>query len=102
MGVELFFNVPQHPEPTVYAYHAVTVHANYSIMPDTTQTIQQVTCDADFMGQLTAFLSKGWRLVNICIDITAIAEGGYDVIMIPLREIVFPRSVQDEGFQQES
>ncbi|ELT97862.1 hypothetical protein CAPTEDRAFT_224889 [Capitella teleta] len=74
MGVELFFNLPKHPTPVIYAYHTVTVHANYHIMPDTTQTIQQVTCDADFMGQLTVFLSKGWKLVNICIDITAIAD----------------------------
>ena len=75
VGVELFFNVPKHTFPTRYAYHATTIPATYHIVPDATQTIQQIRCDADFLGQLRAFLNRGWKLVDICIDATAIADG---------------------------
>ena len=76
MGVELFFNVPMHKNPTLYTYYTVQVPANYYIIPDATQTIKQISCDADFMGQMKVFLARGWKLVDICIDTTAIAEGG--------------------------
>ena len=75
MGVELFFNMPKHKNPTKHVYHAVTVHAKYYMVPDATQTIQQILCNTDFNEQMRLFLSKGWKLVDICMDVTAIAEG---------------------------
>ena len=75
IGVELFFNVPRHRHPTLYTYHTMKVAANYHIVADATQTIQQILCDADFMGQMMLFLNKGWKLIDICMDTTALAEG---------------------------
>ena len=75
LGVELFFNIPIHRFQTKYSYHTVTLPAQYHIVSDATQTVQQVQCDADFLGQLRLFLNRGWRLVDICMDTTAIADG---------------------------
>ncbi len=79
LGAELFFNMPRqdrdHPSSR-YVYHTISLPAKYKIVPDATQTIQQITCDADFLGQLTLFLNSGWKLVDICLDFTVIAEGG--------------------------
>lgn len=72
--MELFFNIPVHRLPTVFTYHVITVSAHYHIVPDATQTVQQVECSADFLGQLRLFLNRGWNLVDICIDYTAIAD----------------------------
>jgi len=75
-GVELFFNLPVHVrQPTIFTYHVVTVSAHYHIVADATQTLQQVECSADFLGQLRLFLNQGWKLVDVCIDSTAIADG---------------------------
>jgi len=74
-GVELFFNIPVHRLPTVFTYHVITVSAHYHIVADATQTVQQVECSTDFRGQLRLFLNQGWKLVDICIDSAAIADG---------------------------
>jgi len=74
-GVELFFNIPVHRLPTVFTYHVITVSAHYHIVADATQTVQQVECSTDFLGQLRLFLNQGWKLVDICIDSAAIADG---------------------------
>ena len=84
MGVELFFNVPLHRFQSRFTYHTVTVPAQYHIVTDATQTVQQVQCDADFLGQLRVFLNQGWKLVDICIDNTAIADG------MPCELCIFP------------
>jgi len=76
-GVELFFNIPVHRLPTVFTYHVITVSAHYHIVADATQTVQQVECSTDFRGQLRLFLNQGWKLVDICIDSAAIADGMY-------------------------
>jgi len=75
MGVELFFNVPLQLSQIRFTYHTVTVTAQYRIVSDATQAVQQVECNADFLGQLKLFLNTGWKLVDICIDTAAIAEG---------------------------
>jgi len=80
-GVELFFNIPVHRLPTVFTYHVITVSAHYHIVPDATQTVQQVECSADFLSQLRLFLNRGWNLVDICIDYTAIADGTWPIIV---------------------
>lgn len=77
MGVELFFNVPRHTFATKYTYHTVTVPATYHIVHDITQLSQKVVCDADFLGQLKLFLDAGWKLIDICLDSTAIAESKF-------------------------
>lgn len=73
-GVELFFEIPQHPQPTIYTYHTVCVQAQYRTTYDVTG-VQRVLCDVDFLEQTQSFLSNGWRLVDICVDANALAEG---------------------------
>ena len=73
--MELFFNIPLHDQPTKFSYHAVKINSKYHVVPDATQTIQQIVCDADFMGQMKLFLNQGWKLVDICMDTLALAEG---------------------------
>ena len=75
VGLELFFNLPRHPHPTQYVYHTARLKAHYHIVPDVTQTIQQILCDADFMGQMTKYLNNGWKLVDLCMDTAALNEG---------------------------
>ena len=77
MGVDMFFNVPEHKLPTIYVYHAIRVQTCYYVVPDVSQQVTQVECDADWMGQLKVFLDHGWKLVDIAIDTTALAEGTY-------------------------
>jgi len=61
--------------PTIYTYHTVTIPVTYNISSDDTQTTQQVSCDLNFFGQMKLFLDTGWKLVDICMDSTAIADG---------------------------
>ncbi len=75
MGVELFFNWPRHEKPTKYKYHTLRKPIRYSVVPDSTQTLQQIETDTDWMGQLKVFLDRGWRLVDICMDNQALADG---------------------------
>ena len=75
MGVDLFFNLPKRRQLPHYRYHTIKVPVRFVVVPDSTQTVQQIECDADWMGQLKIFLDKGWKLVDICIDTTALAEG---------------------------
>lgn len=77
MGVDLFFNVPKHENPVRYCYHTIKVPVRYVVVPDATQTIHQIESDADWMGQLKLFLDKGWKLIDICMDATALADGKY-------------------------
>lgn len=73
-GVELFWEIPQHDQPTVYAYHTVCVQAMYTTVYDASG-VQRVVCDVDFLTQIQSFLSQGWRLVDICMDVNALTEG---------------------------
>ena len=75
IGVDAFIEVPLHSQPDIYSYHAVRYPIRYTATPDPSQTMQQLHCDTDWMGQFKAFLDEGWKLVDICMDSTAIPEG---------------------------
>lgn len=75
MGVDLFFHLPKHEDPVFYTYHTLKVATTYTVVPDVTQSFQQISCDADWMGQMSLFLNQGWKLVDICMDTTALADG---------------------------
>ena len=76
MGVDLFFDIPKKkPESRRYCYHTINLPVKYKVVPESSKTLQQVDCDADWMGQMKLFLDKGWKLVDICIDTTALADG---------------------------
>lgn len=75
MGVNLFFNMPQTASPCIWQYHMIRVPTRYTVVPDASQSVQKITSDADWMGQLKLFLDKGWKLVDICMDTTSLADG---------------------------
>ena len=66
MGVDLFFDIPTHPNPRRYVYQAVNVPINVSVSPGFPAGKIQVYCD--WLGQMAAFLQQGWRLVEIFLD----------------------------------
>ncbi len=83
--MDLFFHTAQHRNPTKYTYHTLRVPTHYTVVPDATQSIQQIDCDADWMGQMKLFLDQGWKLVDICMDTTALADGMYfHIFQIPV------------------
>ena len=53
----------------------ITLCARYYTALDATQTTHQVMCDSDFQGQMKLFMNQGWKLIDICIDTMALAEG---------------------------
>ena len=75
MGVDLFFDMPRHDAPQMYAYHTIQVPTMYYINHRDSQISQHLQCDADWTGQLKVFLDKGWKLIDICMDITTLAKG---------------------------
>ena len=79
MGVDLFFHIPKHEDPVNYTYHTLKVATTYTAVPDVTQSFLQIDCDADWMGQMSLFLNQGWKLIDICMDTTALAAGMYTV-----------------------
>lgn len=96
-GVELFFNIPAHHRlpSTLFTYHVISVSAQYHVVPDATQTVQQVQCSADLLGQLRLFLNKGWKLVDICIDSTAIADGRLPYLICSINR----KNIEEIGMQ---
>jgi len=61
-GVNLFFNIPRHPNPTLYSHIAfcspMQVIRNYG---------GNVDYNFDVNGPLTAYMNQGWRLIDIII-----------------------------------
>ena len=49
--------------------------SRYKTGLDATQTLQQVVYDGDLNEQLSLFLNKGWKLVDVCVDTVAMAKG---------------------------
>ena len=82
MGVDLFFNIPRHKCPQIYAYHTINVPTRYYINPKESQISNHLVCDADWTAQLKIFLDKGWKLIDICMDATTLASGKYATILV--------------------
>ncbi|XP_022079833.1 uncharacterized protein LOC110973367 [Acanthaster planci] len=74
-GVDLFFNMPLHPNPTVYIYQAISVPVQFQVTSSFPQPRIQVL--TDFMGQFAAFLQKGWKLVEINFDCSMTTQPGF-------------------------
>ena len=72
-GVDLFFNMPLHPNPTIYVYQAVSVPIQFQLMGGFGQT--QIRVLTDFMGQFSAYLQKGWKLVEVNFDTSQTTQG---------------------------
>ena len=66
MGVDLFFDMPLHPNPRRYIYQAVNVPITVSVSAGFPAGRVHVSCD--WLGQMAAFLQQGWRLVEIFLD----------------------------------
>ncbi|XP_038077548.1 uncharacterized protein LOC119745331 [Patiria miniata] len=74
-GVDLFFNMPLHPNPKIYVYQAISVPVQFRLTSSFPQPRIQVL--TDFMGQFAAFLQKGWKLVEINFDNSQTTEPGF-------------------------
>ncbi|XP_033640005.1 uncharacterized protein LOC117300350 [Asterias rubens] len=74
-GVDLFFNMPLHPNPTIYVYQAVSVPIQFQLMGGFGQT--QIRVLTDFMGQFSAYLQKGWKLVEVNFDTSQTTQAGF-------------------------
>lgn len=60
-GVDLFFDVPQHPNPTIYTYVAYSTPMNVSY------GFGSCSIQCDWNGTLAMHLDQGWKLVDIFI-----------------------------------
>ena len=59
-GVDLFFDIPQHPKPIkyVYAAHTAPIKLKYHFASS------DVTCECDYVSTLTAYLDKVGVLIT--------------------------------------
>jgi len=60
-GVDVFFDVPQHPNPTMYTY---TAHSTPILIGRSYGNVQ-VQCD--WTGTLNMYLNEGWKLIDVLI-----------------------------------
>ncbi|XP_072026999.1 uncharacterized protein [Amphiura filiformis] len=76
-GVDLFFNMPLHPNPTRYAYQAINVPVTFK-----TKTFPSpiTKMETDVIGQFTTFLNQGWKLVEINFDVTQVIKAGFTTV----------------------
>ncbi|ESO88477.1 hypothetical protein LOTGIDRAFT_234531 [Lottia gigantea] len=63
VGVDIFFDMPTHPNPEIYTYQMTTI-------PITARGKfgGEIAADCDWATHLGQFLSQGWRLVEIFLD----------------------------------
>lgn len=67
-GVDLFFNMPLHPNPTRYVYQAVNVPINCKLK--SSFPTPNIEMETDIVGIFTAWLNQGWKLVEINFDMS--------------------------------
>ena len=65
MGTDLFFNMPLHPNPTIYTYMAISVPIPLTVSYTFGGTLDLV---CNWMGNLSQHLNQGWRLADIYMD----------------------------------
>ncbi|KAK6168486.1 hypothetical protein SNE40_021008 [Patella caerulea] len=62
-GVDLFYEIPTHPNPEIYTYQivpvSIQVYVNFG---------RSITIGCDWAGILGSYLSQGWRLVEVFLD----------------------------------
>ncbi|XP_002732701.1 uncharacterized protein LOC100377864 [Saccoglossus kowalevskii] len=75
MGVDMFFNMPTHPNPTLYSYQAVNIQVPYKMV--TGLASASVKVDLDWNAQLRAYLAQGWRLTDIFFDSSSSTRMGF-------------------------
>lgn len=63
-GCDVFFNMPRHPNPTLYTYQLINVPVK--IMYLGPGKLVKVTCD--WMGHFAQHLQRGWKLIDIFWD----------------------------------
>ena len=75
IGVDLFFDIPTHPNPRRYVYQAVNVPINMSISVGSVVGKVHREDACDWQGEMTTLLQQGWRLVEIFFDQSSAAQG---------------------------
>ncbi|XP_076099713.1 uncharacterized protein LOC143069125 [Mytilus galloprovincialis] len=77
-GVDLFFEIPQHPSPELYQYQAVplklTAQLNVSMGFGTPN--QNWGLQLDWQGVMNQYLGTGWRLIEVFNDMSADTSSG--------------------------
>ncbi|KAM7426828.1 hypothetical protein ABFA07_021945 [Porites harrisoni] len=63
-GCDVFFNMPRHPNPTLYTYQLVNVPVQVMYLGP--GKLVKVTCD--WMGHFAQHLRQGWKLTDIFWD----------------------------------
>ncbi|XP_038076528.1 uncharacterized protein LOC119744594 [Patiria miniata] len=69
-GVDLFFNMPLHPNPQIYVYQVISVPVKFKLKMSHIKVYP-----SDFIGQFNAFLERGWKLVEINFDCSETSKG---------------------------
>ncbi|XP_068725152.1 uncharacterized protein [Montipora capricornis] len=63
-GCDVFFNMPHHPNPTLYTYQIVNVPVQVTYLGP--KKLVKVTCD--WMAHFAQHLQQGWKLADIFWD----------------------------------
>lgn len=71
-GCDVFFNMPLHPNPTLFTYQLVNVPVQVMYLGP--GKLVKVTCD--WMAHFTQHLHQGWKLVDIFWDQGKKSHGG--------------------------
>ena len=81
-GCDVFFNMPLHPNPTLFTYKLVNVPVQVMYLGP--GKLVKVTCD--WMTHFTQHLHQGWKLIDIFWDQGKRSHGG--IIMIALSALL--------------
>ena len=76
-GCDVFFNMPCHPNPTLYTYQLINVPVQVMYLGP--GKLVKVTCD--WMGHFAQHLQKGWKLTDIFWDQGKKSHGGIYIVV---------------------
>jgi len=74
-GCDVFFNIPNHPNPVKYTYQLVNVPVK--VMMFGPGQLVKVSCD--WMQHFNTYLQQGWRLAEIFWDQGKRSHGGLTI-----------------------
>lgn len=72
MGCDVFFNMPRHPNATLYTYQLVNVPVQVMYLGP--GKMVKITCD--WMQNFARYLQQGWKLAEIFWDQGKRSHGG--------------------------
>ncbi|KAK7465235.1 hypothetical protein BaRGS_00037605 [Batillaria attramentaria] len=72
LGVDLFFEIPSPSPPERYMYKIALVPVRAEFRHSTALSFPDIACD--WTTNLTQFLSEGWRLIDIYLDLPMVEQ----------------------------